>query len=59
MGVPRERVQAVAYADLPLKAPRPMRAILDNRALRARGLDTLSTWQDALRAFVAEETRAG
>ena len=59
VGVPRERVQAVAYADLALKAPRPMRAILDNRALRARGLDTLSTWQDALRAFVAEETRPG
>ena len=59
VGVPRERVQAVAYADLRLKAPRPMRAILDNRALRALGLDTLSPWQDALRAFVAEETRAG
>jgi hypothetical protein len=31
--------------------------VLDNRALRARGLDTLSTWQGALAAFVAEETR--
>jgi len=59
LGVPAERVQAVAYADLPLRAPRPLRAILDNRALRARGLDTLSSWQDALRAFVAEETRLG
>jgi dTDP-4-dehydrorhamnose reductase len=58
-GAPADRVQAVAYADLPLKAPRPMRAILDNRALREIGLDTLSTWQDALRAFVAEEAAAG
>jgi dTDP-4-dehydrorhamnose reductase len=59
VGAPDERVQGVAYADLKLKAPRPLRAILDNRALRERGLDTLSSWQDALRAFVAEETAAG
>jgi dTDP-4-dehydrorhamnose reductase len=58
LGVSAERVQGVAYADLKLKAPRPLRAILDNRALRAVGLDTLSSWQDALRAFVAEETSA-
>jgi dTDP-4-dehydrorhamnose reductase len=58
-GAPAERVQGVAYADLKLKAPRPLRAILDNRALRALGLDTLPTWQDALRAFVAAETAAG
>jgi len=57
-GAPADRVQGVAYADLKLKAPRPLRAILDNRALRERGLDTMSTWQDALRAFVAAETAA-
>ena len=55
VGAPADRVQGVAYADLKLKAPRPLRAILDNRALRDVGLDTLSTWQDALRAFVAAE----
>jgi dTDP-4-dehydrorhamnose reductase len=56
LGLPPERVQGVATADLPMmKAPRPRRAILDNRALRLRGLDTLPTWQDALRAFIAEE----
>ena len=32
-----------------------MHAVLDNRALREIGLDTLSSWQDALRAFVAED----
>jgi len=58
-GAPADRVQGVAYADLKLKAPRPLRAVLDNRALREIGLDTMSTWQDALRAFVAEETAAG
>jgi len=56
VGVPAERVQPVATNELP-GAPRPRRAILNNRALRALGLDTLSPWQDALRAFVAEETR--
>ncbi|HVZ89143.1 MAG TPA: dTDP-4-dehydrorhamnose reductase [Polyangia bacterium] len=55
LGVPAERAQGVASASLPLKAARPRRSILDNRALRARGLDTLSSWQDALRAFIAEE----
>ena len=59
VGAPAERVQARRDGDLQLKAPRPRRAILDNRALRALGLDTLSSWQDALRAFVAEETRPG
>jgi dTDP-4-dehydrorhamnose reductase len=56
VGVPEERVRGVSTAELPLKAQRPRRAILDNRRLRERGLDTLSTWQDALRAFIAAET---
>lgn len=59
LGVPAERVQGVSTRELPLKAPRPRRAILDNRRLRDHGLDTLSPWQDALRAFIAEETRLG
>jgi len=59
VGIPADRVEGVAYADLRLKAARPRRAILDNRALRARGLDTLSLWQDALRAFVAQELAVG
>jgi dTDP-4-dehydrorhamnose reductase len=56
LGVPPERVTGVPTAELPMKAPRPRRAILDNGALRAVGLDRMSSWQDALRAFVAEET---
>jgi hypothetical protein len=27
--------------------------------LRARGLDGMSSWQDATRAFIAEETQGG
>jgi dTDP-4-dehydrorhamnose reductase len=57
LGVPADRVRGVSTAELPLKAQRPRRAVLDNRRLRERGLDTLSTWQDALRAFIAAETR--
>jgi dTDP-4-dehydrorhamnose reductase len=58
VGVPSDRVQVVGFADLPLKARRPTRAVLDNRALRAIGMDTMSAWPDALRAFVAEEIAA-
>jgi dTDP-4-dehydrorhamnose reductase len=56
LGVPADRVRGVSTSELPLKAQRPRRAILDNRRLRERGLDLLSTWQDALRAFIADET---
>ena len=59
VGAPAERVQGVAYADLKLKAPRPLHAVLDNRALREVGLDTMSSWQDSLRAFVAAERGRG
>jgi dTDP-4-dehydrorhamnose reductase len=56
LGLPADRVEGVPTSALPMKAPRPRRAILDNRALRLRGLDTLPSWQDALRAFIARET---
>ena len=53
--MPADRVRGVSTAELPLKAQRPRRAILDNRRLREHGLDTLSAWQDGLRAFIAAE----
>ena len=58
LGVPRERVLGLPTAALPLKAPRPRRAILDNRMLRLRGLDTMPGWQEAARAFIASEASA-
>jgi dTDP-4-dehydrorhamnose reductase len=58
LGVPSDRVEGVSSATLALKARRPRRAILDNRALRDRGLDLFSDWQDALRAFIAQEAEA-
>jgi len=54
VGAPATRVHGVPSADLRLEAPRPKHAVLDNRALREIGLDTLSSWQDALRAFATE-----
>jgi dTDP-4-dehydrorhamnose reductase len=55
LGLPAERVEALPTSALPMKAPRPRRAVLDNRMLRLRGLDSLSTWQEAARAFIASE----
>jgi dTDP-4-dehydrorhamnose reductase len=57
LAIPDEKVQGVPTAALPMKAPRPRRAILDNRRLREVGLDMFPSWQDALRAFIAAESR--
>ena len=53
--LPDDRVVGQPTSALPMKAPRPRRAILDNRMLRLRGLDTMSTWQDAAKGFLASE----
>jgi dTDP-4-dehydrorhamnose reductase len=53
--LPAERTLALPTSALSMKAPRPRRAILDNRMLRLRGLDSLSTWQDAAIAFLTSE----
>jgi dTDP-4-dehydrorhamnose reductase len=49
----------MASHELPMmKAPRPRRAILENRMLRLRGLDSLPDWQTAARAFMRAEQEA-
>lgn len=55
LGVPAERVQVLPNAALALKAARPRRAILDNRMLRARGLDTMPAWQDGVREYLSSQ----
>jgi dTDP-4-dehydrorhamnose reductase len=56
MGLPNAEVIGQSSASLPsMKAPRPRRAVLDNRMLRLRGLDTMPDWRDAARAFVRAE----
>jgi len=59
LGLPASRVEGLPTSALPMKAARPRRSILDNRMLRARGLDTMPTWQDAALAFIADETPPG
>jgi dTDP-4-dehydrorhamnose reductase len=56
LGLPVSRVEPLPTSALPMKAPRPRRAILDNRMLRLRGLDGMSSWQDAARAFIKSES---
>jgi len=58
LGLPEGRVDPLPTSALPMKAPRPRRAILDNRMLRLRGLDTMPSWQDAARAFIKSESEA-
>jgi dTDP-4-dehydrorhamnose reductase len=55
LGLPEARVEALPTSAIGMKAPRPRRAILDNRMLRARGLDGMSSWEDAARAFIAAD----
>ena len=56
LGLPASRVEPLPTSALPMKAPRPRRAILDNRMLRLRDLDGMSSWQDAARAFIKSES---
>jgi dTDP-4-dehydrorhamnose reductase len=59
LNLPPTRVAAVPTGELPMKALRPRRSVLDNRMLRLRGLDSLGDWQAQARAFVASESPPG
>ncbi|MCG5056404.1 MAG: dTDP-4-dehydrorhamnose reductase [Myxococcales bacterium] len=52
LGISAEKVAALPYGALSLKAARPRRAILNNRMLRLRGLDTLGTWEEQALRFM-------
>jgi dTDP-4-dehydrorhamnose reductase len=58
LALPDDRVQGLPTSALPMKAPRPRRAVLDNRMLRLRGLDTVGDWQEQARGFMAAEMGA-
>ena len=55
LGLPGEAVEEVKLAELPLSAPRPRRAVLDDRMLRLRGLPTVGDWREGLRRYLASE----
>lgn len=59
LGLPASRVEIVPTAALTMKAPRPRRAILDNRNLRRIGLDRLPAWQEQARAYLRSEVENG
>lgn len=59
LGLPGSRVEALPTASLPMKAPRPRRAILDNLMLRLRGFAPMPDWRTAARAFMDDESRRG
>ena len=40
-------------ADFPAKVRRPAYSVLDNKALRDRGLDVMPGWQDALKRYIS------
>jgi dTDP-4-dehydrorhamnose reductase len=40
-------------ADFPAKVRRPAYSVLDNRALRDRGLDVMPSWRDALKRYIS------
>jgi len=46
------KVELATSADFPAKVPRPAYSVLDNKALRDRGLDMMPPWRDALRRYV-------
>jgi dTDP-4-dehydrorhamnose reductase len=39
--------------EFPAKVPRPMYSVLENRALKGRGLNVFRPWQDGLREYLA------
>ncbi len=46
------QVELASSADFPAKVPRPLYSVLDNAALRSRGLDRMPPWRDALKRYV-------
>lgn len=44
--------EVASAADFPAKVRRPQYSVLDNHALRNRGLDVMPTWRDALKRYI-------
>jgi dTDP-4-dehydrorhamnose reductase len=57
LGLPASRVEGLPTGSLPMKAPRPRRAILDNLMLRLRGFPPMPDWKTAARGFMEDEAR--
>jgi dTDP-4-dehydrorhamnose reductase len=51
------RLNIAAPGDFPAKVPRPTYSVLENRALKAMGLNTFKPWQEALSTYLADRVR--
>lgn len=51
------RLNIAAPGDFPAKVPRPTYSVLENRALKAMGLNTFKPWQEGLRTYLADRVR--
>ncbi len=48
------RLLPATAADFPAKVPRPRYSVLDNKHLRACGLDTMPDWRECLKGYLRE-----
>jgi len=45
-------------AEFPAKVPRPMYSVLENRALKSKGMNLFKTWREGLRDYLASKREA-
>jgi dTDP-4-dehydrorhamnose reductase len=51
------RLIVAAPGEFPAKVPRPKYSVLENRALKSRGLNTFKPWQDALHKYLGNRIK--
>jgi dTDP-4-dehydrorhamnose reductase len=52
------RLKAARPGEFPVKVARPKYSVLENRALKTRGLNVFRPWQDALREYLGPRVRS-
>jgi dTDP-4-dehydrorhamnose reductase len=52
------RLKAAAPGEFPAKVARPKYSVLENRALKTRGLNTFKPWQDALHKYLGNRVKS-
>jgi dTDP-4-dehydrorhamnose reductase len=51
-------LQVAAPGDFPAKVPRPKYSVLENRALKAQGLNRFAPWQNGLCRYLEQRCAA-
>lgn len=51
-------LKAAGPNEFPAKVPRPKYSVLENRALKSRGLNVFKPWQDALHKYLGNRIKA-